>query len=103
MPRNAGRCQPFAMPPTSPVIPVPALFEIARANALHGAFVASLLALQMRIDQVFGRHLSINAARLLGAVTRRWLVGHLLEEQSQHSARAIWAAAKRDIRYTEEP
>ncbi|MDT2021857.1 citryl-CoA lyase [Methylocella sp. CPCC 101449] len=99
----------------------PRLFEIARDNGCHGAFVASLLALQAEVDQALGRHLTINATGAIGAllleikvpvaamrafsvVSRAGgLVGHLLEERSHHSARAIWAAAKRDIRYTEEP
>jgi citrate synthase len=96
------------------------LFDLAREHGCFGPHVESLVLLGKEVDLALGRHLTINATGAIGAllleinvpvdamrafsvVSRAGgLVGHLLEEKEQHSARVIWAGAKRDIPYTEE-
>jgi citrate synthase len=90
--------------------------EIGRANR----YVSLLRSLAREVDLAFGRHITINATGAIAAllleigipvsamraysvVSRAGgLVAHLLEEQSSHSGRAIWAAAKATVPYSED-
>ncbi len=94
------------------------LFAIARQAGVT-AYVDLLLSLGQEVDRVAGRHITINATGAIGAllldigvpvnamrafsvVSRAGgLVGHLLEEQTQHTGRVIWHAAKERIPYRE--
>ena len=83
-------------------------------------YVPLLRALGKAVDVALGRHITINATGAIGAllleidvpvsamrafsvVSRAGgLVGHLLEEKETHSGRAIWAAAKKTVPYSDE-
>ena len=95
----------------------PRLFEIAAQAGYAGRYVGLLQRVGAEVDRIHGRHLTINATGAMGAlfleigiplqamrcysvVSRAaGLVGHLLEEQATHSARAIWQASKRAVPY----
>jgi citrate synthase len=94
------------------------LFALAREQGAD-KYVDLLLSLGKEVDRVAGRHITINATGAIGAllleigvpvnamrafsvVSRSGgLVGHLLEEQTQHTGRVIWHAAKERIPYRE--
>lgn len=95
------------------------LFAIAQeAGAVR--YVDLLRSLGREVDRSAGRHITINATGAIGAllleigvpvaamrafsvVSRSGgLVGHLLEEQSQHTGHTIWQAAKQQIPYRED-
>jgi citrate synthase len=98
----------------------PRLFAVARDAGVRGAHIEALTTLSQAVDEVYGRHLTINAtgaiAALLGeiavpprvmrgiAVISRaaGLVAHLAEEQADPAMRAIWAAAERAVPYSED-
>jgi citrate synthase len=98
--------------PRSPVI-----LGLADAEGISGARVAALRMLASAVDDVYGRHITINAtgaiAAALGdagipatimrgfAVLARCagLVGHVAEEQRDPAMRAIWEAAERAVPY----
>ena len=89
------------------------------ARRKRGRYVTLLESLGREVDAAFARHITINATGAIAAllleigipvaamraysvVSRAGgLVGHLLEEQTSHSGRAIWAAAKSTVPYTE--
>ena len=93
------------------------LLDLAARHGLASTHVAALHELSAAVDEVYGRHITINAtgasAALLGeiglpqsimrgvAVTSRaaGLVGHILEEQQRPSARHIWHLAESGIPY----
>jgi len=94
------------------------LLELAKAESeLGGEWVAALELLARTVDEVYGRHITINAtgavAALLGelgvptnlmrgfAVISRaaGLVSHVAEEQQSPSGRFIWDTIDREIPY----
>jgi citrate synthase len=95
------------------------LFQLADESRGASRPVALLRSLGQQVDAAFGRHITINATGAIAAllleigvpvaamraysvVSRSGgLVGHLLEEQTSHSGRAIWAAAKSTVPYAE--
>jgi citrate synthase len=95
------------------------LFQLADESRGASRPVALLRSLGQQVDAAFGRHITINATGAIAAllleigvpvaamraysvVSRSGgLVGHLLEEQTSHSGRAIWTAAKSTVPYTE--
>ncbi len=97
------------------------LLEFADEMGRSGRYVALLRSLAREVDIAFGRHITINATGAIAAllleidipvsamraysvVSRSGgLVGHLLEEQGSRSGRAIWAAAKSAVPYSEDP
>ena len=112
----------FGHPVHKPDDPRPArLFAVAEAHGLAGAHVAALRALAGAVDEVYGRHITINAtaavAACLGdagvpaeimrgfAVLARCagLVGHVHEEQHAPAMRAIADAAEHAVPYDGEP
>lgn len=93
------------------------LLALAEEQGTAGHHVRALRTLSKAIDQVYGRHITINAtgavAALLGeigfprevmrgvAVVSRaaGLVGHILEEHNEPAARQMWEALEHDITY----
>lgn len=96
------------------------LFAFAEELGKAKRYVPLLRALGVAVDAALGRHITINATGAIGAllleidvpvsamrafsvVSRAGgLVGHLLEEKDTHSGRAIWAAAKKTVPYTDD-
>jgi citrate synthase len=96
------------------------LLALAEQHGLASVHVAALRELSKAVDEVYGRHITINAtgasAALLSeigfpqpvlrgvAVVSRaaGLVGHILEESRKPAARHIWHLVESDIPYEEE-
>jgi citrate synthase len=111
-----GFGQPHHKPddPRSPV-----LFAIGEAHGVNGRFVAALKALSVAVDAASGRHLTINAPAAIsslfleiGVPARAMrgfvlisrcigLVGHIVEEQTSPSGRALWNAAAHAVDYVD--
>jgi citrate synthase len=97
------------------------LLEIAGEEGVAGAHVAAVLALSRAVDDVYGKHITLNVtgaiAALLGdcGVPREilrgfsiiaraaGLVGHVHEEQQKPAMRAIWETADQAIPYDGPP
>jgi citrate synthase len=93
------------------------LFEVARSHGVPGRHIDALTTLSRVVDEVYGRHITINAtgaiAAVLGeigfpetvmrgvAVVSRagGLVGHILEEQREPAARFMWETIEREVPY----
>jgi len=93
------------------------LFAVAREHDVPGHHIRALQTLSKAIDEIYGRHITINAtgaiAAVLGeigfpqevmrgvAVVSRaaGLVGHILEEQRQPAARYMWETIEREVPY----
>lgn len=93
------------------------LFEVAREQGVAGAHIAALQTLAKAIDDVYGKHITINATGAIAAalgdcgvppeimrgfaiITRcAGLVGHIHEEQHKPAMRAIWEAADQAVSY----
>jgi citrate synthase len=93
------------------------LLKLARDEGVAGSHVEAIETLSRAIDQVYGRHITINATGAIAAclgdcgvpspIMRGFaliaraagLVGHLLEEQQKPAMRAIWEAAERAVPY----
>lgn len=98
----------------------PVLLGIADANGISSTHVAALRALASAVDEVYGRHITINATGAIAAVLSdaaipigimrgfavlarcAGLIGHVAEEQSDPAMRAIWEAAERAVPYADE-
>lgn len=98
----------------------PVLLDLADAQGVSGAHVAALRALASAVDDVYGRHITINATGAIAAVLAdagipatimrgfavlarcAGLVGHVAEEQADPAMRAIWEAAERAVPYADE-
>jgi citrate synthase len=96
------------------------LIALAREHSVPGNYLRALETLSKAIDEVYGRHITINAtgaiAAVLGeigfpqvvmrgvAVVSRaaGLVGHILEEHREPAARFIWELAEREVPYEPE-
>lgn len=97
------------------------LFELARAQGLHGPRCDAIQALSAAIDETYSKHITINATGAIAAVlgdcgvpaeimrgfaiiTRcAGLVGHVHEEQRKPAMRAIWEAADAAVPFEPEP
>lgn len=93
------------------------LFEIAREHGVAGPHIDAVQRLSRAVDEVWGKHVTINAtgavAAALGdcgvpagimrgfAIISRCagLVGHIHEEQNRPAMRAIWEAAEAAVPY----
>ena len=98
----------------------PKLFAVAESENVSGQHIGALRTLSAQVDEVYGRHITINAtggvAALLGeigipqkimrgiAVVSRsaGLVGHILEESRKPSAAFIWETVEEAIPYVKE-
>ena len=93
------------------------LFDLAKEHGISGLHVSAVQALSAAVDDVYGKHITINAtgavAAVLGdcglpaeimrgfAIISRCagLVGHVHEEQQKPAIRAIWEAAEKAVPY----
>lgn len=93
------------------------LIALARERGVAGPQLQAVLTLSRAIDEVYGKHITLNAtgaiAAVLGdcgvpqqilrgfAVIARCagLVGHIHEEQQQPALRALWEAGERAVPY----
>jgi citrate synthase len=93
------------------------LITLAQDHGMPGNYVRALKTLAAAVDEVYGRHITINAtgaiAAVLGeigfppevmrgvAVVSRaaGLVGHILEERNEPAARFIWDLAEHEVPY----
>jgi citrate synthase len=96
------------------------LIALAREKGVAGSHVASVESLRVAVDEVYGKHITLNAtgavAAVLGdcgvprdilrgfAVIARaaGLVGHVREEQEKPAMRAIWEAGEKAVPYDGE-
>ncbi|GHD45653.1 citryl-CoA lyase [Thalassobaculum fulvum] len=93
------------------------LFQVARDQGVADRHVEAVLALSAAVDEVYGKHITINATGAIAAclgdcgvpaeilrgfalITRcAGLVGHVHEEQHKPAMRAIWEAADEAVAY----
>jgi citrate synthase len=93
------------------------LFQIAAEAGVSGPWISALMALSTAIDDVYGKHITINATGAIAAclgdcgipaeimrgfalITRcAGLVGHIHEEQHKPAMRAIWESAEAAVPY----
>lgn len=93
------------------------LFALAEEHGMSGKHVAALKTLSAAIDEVYGKHITINATGAIAAVlmdcgvpaeilrgfaliTRcAGLVGHIHEEQHKPAMRTIWEVSEEAIPY----
>ncbi len=93
------------------------LFDLARQHGIAGPHVDAILALSHAVDEVYGKHITINATGAIAAalgdcgvpapIMRGFalisrcagLVGHVREEQEKPAMQAIWEAAERAVPY----
>jgi len=93
------------------------LFQVARDQGVADRHVEAVLALSAAIDEVYGKHITINATGAIAAclgdcgvpaeilrgfalITRcAGLVGHVHEEQHKPAMRAIWESADEAVAY----
>ena len=96
------------------------LFELAREREVAGAHVDALGTLGRAVDEVYGKHITINATGAVAAVLGdcgvpaeimrgfalisrcAGLVGHVREEQVKPAMRAIWESAEHAVKYDGE-
>ncbi len=101
--------------PRSPVI-----LEVAREAGVAGQYVDLLQRLSAKVDAAYGKHLTVNATGAIAAVLLEigipvdamrgiavisragGLLGHIVEEKSNHAAREIWKLTRENIPY-EDP
>jgi citrate synthase len=97
----------------------PRLFELAERHGIAAAHVEAIHALSRAVDEVYAKHITINATGAIAAVLGdcgvpaeimrgfaiiarcAGLVGHVREEQRKPAMRAIWEAAERAVPYEE--
>lgn len=96
------------------------IFRVADAHGIAGRHVAALRTLARIVDELYGRHITINATGAIAAaladagvpveIMRGFailarcagLVGHVREEQEKPTMRAVWEAAERAVPYDGE-
>jgi citrate synthase len=95
----------------------PKLLVLAEREGVPGHHIGALRALAGAVDQVYGKHITINAtgavAALLGEIGLPWrsmrgfaliarcagLVAHIAEEQTDPTMRYIWETVERSVPY----
>lgn len=108
----------FGHPQHKPDDPrTPRLLAIAREHGIAGRHVEAVLELSNAVDQVYGKHITLNATGAIAAVLgdanvpveilrgfaivarAAGLVAHVHEEQQKPALRAFWEAAERAVPY----
>lgn len=97
------------------------LLKVARDAGVAGKHVAAVEALGRAVDEVYGRHITLNVTGAIAAVLAdcgvpveilrgfsliarcAGLVGHVREEQERPAMRAIWEAGERAVPYDGPP
>jgi len=95
----------------------PKLLALARGHGVEGRYLAALEALSAAVDEVYGKHITINATGAIAAVLLEigvpWrlmrgfavisraagLVGHIFEEQQRPAARRMWTLVVDGVPY----
>ena len=95
----------------------PRLFAVAEEVGVPGRHIAALRALSAAVDEVYGRHITINATGAIAAVLGEidlpreimrgiavisrcaGLVGHIREEQQHPAARKLWDTIEHTVEY----
>ena len=95
----------------------PRLFAVAEQAGVPGRHIAALRALSKAVDEVYGRHITINATGAIAAVLGEidlppeimrgiavisrcaGLVGHIREEQQHPTARKLWDMVEHTVEY----
>lgn len=98
----------------------PKLFEVALEAGVDGKYIDAMKVLSRKVDEAWGRHLTINATGAIGAVLCEigipWdimrgvavisraagLVGHFAEEKAMPSGNYMWNTIEEQIPYTGE-
>jgi citrate synthase len=98
----------------------PRFLEVAKREDIPGRHIAALQLLGEAVDEVYGRHITINATGGIAAILREidvpWdvmrgiaviaraagLVGHIREERAYPAGMRIWEAAEESIPYAGE-
>jgi citrate synthase len=112
----------FGHPLHKPDDPRPAcIFRVAEEAAISGSHIEALRLLASAVDEVFGKHITINATGAVAAaladagvpneIMRGFaivarcagLVAHVHEEQHHPAMRALWEAAERAVPYEAPP
>ncbi len=93
------------------------LLDLAQQQGTPGNHVRALRTLSKAIDEIYGRHITINATGAIAAVLGEigfpqevmrgvalvsraaGLVGHILEEQREPAARLLWETIEHEITY----
>lgn len=93
------------------------LFAVARSAGVPGHHIAALETLSAAVDQVYGRHITINATGAIAAILGEidtppslmrglslisraaGLVGHVEEERSKPVGRALWDQVEHAVTY----
>ena len=93
------------------------LFDLAEEHGISGSHVEAIKLLSNKVDEIFGKHITINATGAVAAVLGDCdvpvkimrgfalisravgLVGHIHEEQNKPAMRAIWEASASAIPY----
>lgn len=96
----------------------PKLLSVAEAQQIDGKYIHALRAFGKAIDQVYGRHLTINATGAIAAVLLEigipWtimrgfavvtraagIVGHIKEEQENPAGNQMWMTAAKAVEYS---
>jgi citrate synthase len=108
----------FGHPQHKPDDPrTPRLLELARAQGVAGRHTEAVVELSRAVDQVYAKHITLNATGAVAAVLldcdvpveilrgvalvarAAGLVAHVHEEQKKPALRAIWEAAERAVPY----
>jgi citrate synthase len=97
----------------------PKLFAVAHTAGVPGRHIAALEALSAAVDEVYGRHITINATGAIAAILGEigtppslmrglsvisraaGLVGHIEEERTNPTGRAMWDLVEHGVAYIE--